>query len=364
MSVLNKMTYSQVLNELESVTYSEAIAHYNNLKASFLTQYSFAIQQSIPEIEKIFQEEIISEINNEGIEEQVALTDALFEQVRDAVIQQLNGNKSLNALRSKLIQQSKSKKEKATVDFQAGLNEILSEEKMKDLVLQSLSKYGASINGFDINDILNQVRGYRNKIILIRTNASAKYYKRSTKGYFREALVHKAFSKISQHLDGKVAAISTGSLKNAKGQDTIYDEFVDLFNNIESSFSDVISEQFDDGTGFGIQSKSWSAPWERENTSPWARYSMSGQSELFNYMNKLHYSCNTWSWIHGVKFLENYLISAVGPRQVGFVTGQRFYWTGELIANFRQMNYFYAFIFNKEHKATSSTSWQTINIDA
>jgi hypothetical protein len=48
---------------------------------------------------------------------------------------------------------------------------------------------------------------------------------------------------------------------------------------------------------------------------------MSGQAELFNYITKLNYNCNTWSWIHGVKFLENYLTSAIGPRQVGFVTG-------------------------------------------
>lgn len=357
------MTYSQVLNELSSVTYSEAITHYNNLKTSFLVQYSFAAQESVAEIEKIFQDEIIQEINNENIEEQIKLTDALFEKVRDAVIEQLKGNKELNNLRSQLIQQGKSKKNKAMNELELGLNMILSEERMKELVLQSLSKYSAATNGFDINDILNQVRSYRNKLILVRTNSSAKYYKRSSKGYFREALVHKAFSRISEHLDGKVSAISTGSLKNASGKDTVYDEFVDLLNNVTSSFSEVITETFDSGTGFGIQSKSWTAPWERETENPFARYSMSGQAELFNYMNKLHYNCNTWSWIHGIKFLENHLISAIGTRQVGFVTGQNFYWTCDLIANFRQINYFYAFIFDKEHRATSSTSWQTINMD-
>lgn len=365
MSVLNKMTYSQVLNELDSVTYSNAISHYNNLKSTFLSQYASAAKKNAAEIEKIFQEEIISEIDKEGIEEQVALADDLFEQVRNAVISQLNGNKELGVLRQKLIQQGKSKKNRATAEFQSGLNSILSEDKMKEMILQSLSKYGAVKNGFDISDILNQVRSYRNRLILIRTNASAKYFKRSSKGYFREALVHKAFSRISDHLDNKVVALSTGSIKNASGKDTVYDEFIDLFNNLESSFQEIISERFDENTsGFGIQSKSWVAPWERDSENPWARYGMSGQAELFNYMNKLHYNCNTWSWIHGVKFLENHLISAIGPRQVGFVTGKHFYWTGELIANFRQMNYFYAFVFNKQHKATSSTSWQTINMDA
>lgn len=364
MSVLNKMTYSQIINELDSVTYSTAISHYNNLRASFLSQYSLAAKKSAAEIEKIFQEEIISEINQEGIENQVNLTDQLFNQVREAVISQLEGNKSLNNLRQTLIQQSKSKKERATIEFKQGLDLILSEDKMKELTLQALSKYGAANNGFDISDILNQVRSYRNRLILVRTNASAKYFKRSSKGYFREALVHKAFSHISEHLDNKVVALSTGSIKNTRGQDTVYDEFIDLFNNLNFSFNEVINENFDNNTGFGIQSKSWTAPWERDDENPWVRYSMSGQSELFNYMNKLHYNCNTWSWIHGVKFLENYLVSAIGPRQVGFVTGKHFYWTGELIANFRQMNYFYAFVFNKQHKATSSTSWQTINIDA
>jgi hypothetical protein len=32
-----------------------------------------------------------------------------------------------------------------------------------------------------------------------------------------------------------------------------------------------------------------------------------------------------------------------------FSTGGGFYWTGELIANFRQMGYYYAFVFDKNH---------------
>ena len=363
MSVANKMTYAQVVSELSGVTYSKAIDHYSALRNSFLTQYSLAAQESVAEISKIFQEEIINEINQEGIEEQEKLADELFSQVRDAVIMQLEGNSSLQKLRSNLIEQNKNKKNKGTEEFQRGLNEILSEEKLKELTLESLRKYGGSENGFDPIDIINQVRSYRNQLILVRTNKSAKYYKRSTKGYFREALVHKAFSHLSQHLDGKISNISTGSMKIG-GKDTVYDEFIDLFNNVEGSFHQTVTEQFDSNTGFGIQSKSWIAPWEKNENNPYARYGMSGQAQLFNYLTTLNYGCNTWSWIKGVQFLEGYLISAIGPRQVGFVTGKNFYWTGELIANFRQMNYFYAFIFNNSHKATSSTSWQTVNMNA
>jgi hypothetical protein len=89
---------------------------------------------------------------------------------------------------------------------------------------------------------------------------------------------------------------------------------------------------------------------------------MGGQAALLNLFNDLNPSqLNTYAWIKGVKFLENHLISAIGPRQAMFTTGSGFYWTYELISNFRQKEYFYVFVFNKEHKATSSTSWQKIN---
>ena len=366
MSVLNKMTYAQVQSALSGVTYESAINYYQNLKNSFLNQYAMAMDKSVLEVEKIFKDEIVDEINSEGIEESGRLANILFEEVHDAVISALEGTSKFPALANKAKSTSEFKKKLGQQEVQLALNEILDENKMRDLILQSLSKYGKSIGSFDISDLLNQVRSYRNRMLLIRTNTSAKRYKISSKGYFREALVHKAFSKLNDHL-GHTVVISTGSKKTESNLDTVYDEFIDFFNSIEGTFNTVVNEKIDDitNTGFGIQSKSWKAPWERnDSNNPFVRYSMSGQAELFNYLKSLNMGFNTFSWIKGVQFLEQHITSAIGPRQVIFSTGGGFYWTGELIANFRQMGYYYAFVFDKNHQATKSTSWQQINMDA
>jgi hypothetical protein len=54
------------------------------------------------------------------------------------------------------------------------------------------------------------------------------------KGYYREALVHEAFSKLSELLDSRTVAISTGSKTYSdKNVDTIYDEYINFFGNLD-----------------------------------------------------------------------------------------------------------------------------------
>jgi hypothetical protein len=76
----------------------------------------------------------------------------------------------------------------------------MSEEELASYVKANLVSQGVG-GGFDISDIVNQVRSYRNKLILTRSNASAKSYNRSTKGYYREAIIYKAFSQLGNYVE-------------------------------------------------------------------------------------------------------------------------------------------------------------------
>jgi len=42
------------------------------------------------------------------------------------------------------------------------------------------------------------------------------------------------------------------------------------------------------------------------------------------------------------------------------VTGKNFYWTADLIANFRAMNYFLAFGYREEKNLSPSVNWQLV----
>jgi hypothetical protein len=115
-------------------------------------------------------------------------------------------------------------------------------------------------SGVSIEDILNQVRSYRNKVYIgsAGRRTSSKHYKRTTKGYLREAVVHKAFSDLTDWLDQKTV-LHAGSRKSSSSIDTVYDEYIDFLNSVEGSFYANVNENID--AGYGLQVKSWIAPW-------------------------------------------------------------------------------------------------------
>ena len=83
------------------------------------------------------------------------------------------------------------------------------------------------------------MRGYRDRIISTRINASPKRYIVSGKWFLREAFVYKFLGQFCEKVDtslGKSNLIG-GSLKNLKsGLDTEYDIYMSLFGNIEDNF--------------------------------------------------------------------------------------------------------------------------------
>lgn len=357
------MTYTQVCNALSSVTYSDAIAHYNLLKQSFLTQYALRMNASIGEAEQIFKEQIIDEINSENIEVSEEDTAIIFNYFSKIFKDKISKSTSEIKRLKKLIRE---KDKKAKKNYEKMIDEVMKPEEIQQAIFKILRERHPSkkMEGFSVTDILNQIQKYKKRLFLVRKNASSKYYQQTTKGYVREAVVHSAFLKLSEQL-GQPVAMHTGNIL-LDGKQTLYDEFIDFFNETDKSFNAVINDDLSNliYTGFGVQSKSWRAPWERNNVTQWTRFSESNAGQLKDLLTTLNYHCETWCWINGVLFLEPHLIDAIGYRNVIFVTGGGFNWTSSLIANFRNLDYYFAFVFDKNHKATNQTSWQQINMNA
>lgn len=367
MSILYQMTVSQVEEELNEITYDDVINYYLSLKNDFMAQYQIACATLGTEMPEQILDEIFTEINENAIEDQEEKVQNLFQNIRNEIVHALEGkHTTFKEERLRLSKISGQKTKQANDELNKMLDEVLDENKMMNLIIKNLQDNNASkTNGFSATDILNQVKSYRKKLLTKNPRASIKYYKRTTKGYFREALVHKAFARLNEYLGNRIhpVAIHAGNKVNEKGLDTIYDEYIDFFNDINQSFSDTVSiSRPNSQTGFGIQSKSWRAPWERSQVTKWNRFSVSHQAGLFAQFLSLKSDEYSIDWLNSIKFLSqlNNMIVGIGERQVGYVTGANFYWTYQLIANFRRNNYFYAFVFNHDKQPSASTSWQSI----
>ena len=128
------------------------------------------------------------------------------------------------------------------------------------------------------------------------------------KGYYNEALVFKAFSTLSEHLD-TMQVEHTGAVKKG-GKDTEYDLYAEFIKPMEQfkTFNTIITEEIPD-SGYGIQSKSWLAPWENSNKySAAQKYGLSVGSRK-GLLNEFlsGYSKNPtglYAWLKGIYFLE------------------------------------------------------------
>lgn len=352
------MKYSDIQIQLQSVTYSSAIDRYNYLKMRFFNEYSIVANMEEQAIIQQFENEIVNEVNANPVGEQQKQAEELFQWVQQVIFERLKGNKEAIEKRKQFQQRAKEVKTKGDLELNKLANDILSEQEMADFVKKQLVSAGVGAS-FTIEDILNQVRNYRNKVLATRTNASAKRYITSTKGYYREALIYKAFSRLGEHLDN-LPVIPTGSLKDEKGRSTLYDTYINFLQNVSQGFSMLITENVD--AGYGLQSKSWTAPWEGSNFfGEKYGYSIGSRSELLAQSGLKGMPNTIWHWVKGVQFLEKNAIKAIGENQLGFITGNNFYWTADLITYFRAMNYFLAFGYSKEKTFTPTVSWQQMS---
>lgn len=357
------MTYEQVQAQLSTVTYQQAIMYYALQKQNFISEYSRAIGDSSTLMGHQFIEDFIVDINSSQLQGQAfSLSGNLLSNLENALILAMEG-KDFSSLQ-KVFQDSNKNYSDLTIKGKQQLANALSEILNLDIIHSELQKVliASKLDNCGINpqDILSFSRGYLlasfyNKIL---GNSKYKGRKDILAGYFLEALVHKATGSLTQHLENKVTgSLQTGSQKISRGKhaiDTVFDEYFNFFSSdLNKTFVESININTNELTsGFGAQVKLWNPPWTIQR--PKKFYSITTNSSIFNQWHERK------SWIKGVKFLEDKVQQALGDN-VMYILGRNFYWTCDLISDFRENQYYLAFKHSGE-KFTGTVGWEQIDM--
>ena len=350
--------------QLQSVQYNDAIKYYADLRKKFINDYAKAAQltrnDAIAHIKKNLINQIEqSDLNATSQKYATELYDWIGAQIKSKIENSEDSavKKQRGKIR-KLYKTSKEEGEKAARELAEG---IVSAEELANYIKSQLTASGVA-QGFSISDILAHAISYRNKIIA-SPKKSTKQRINIVKGYYNEALVFKAFSTLSEHLD-TMQVEHTGSVKKG-GKDTEYDLYAEFIKPMEQfkTFNTIITEEIPD-SGYGIQSKSWLAPWENSNKySAAQKYGLSVGSRkgLLNECLNGQNPTGSYAWLKGIYFLEQNAVRAIGERQVAYTTGKNFYWTANLISQLRNQLYFLAFTYKKNKELSASVKWQHIS---
>lgn len=349
--------------QLQGVTYDSAIDHYKNLRARFYQDYAKVSGQLEQDVINDIEKQLITEIANENLEMQSnEMTNELYNDIIEVVKMRFEqGDASLIKQRAEARKKYYySAKKKALLEAQELGQDIFSDEELKSYIINQLRIKGVN-QGFSINDILAQAKSYRNKIIASRSKERKKRIN-TTKGYYKEAIVYKAFNQLAEHLQQQLNVMHTGD-KKVGGKDTAYDLYLNFGKPLEDlDFQQIVTEELD--VGYGIQVKSWIAPWESDKLSYFNKkygFSIGSRANLLKESGLDEKSSNLYTWIKGILFLEKKAIQVLGQQQLGYTTGKGFYWTCDLISQFRNLQYFLAFGYRSQKPLSSSVSWVNVN---
>lgn len=389
---------AQLYSEISHINYSGAIAHYKNEKLRFYRELNDKASQTYSEAVDTFLTELTNELNNEPItaqEEDIAIfLQELTEEIRNRINGQM-GN--LKKYRKDIYSKYTTEIKKSNKLLSKAADELMEEQDVYDFMLQKLEeKYFMNDGNFSVEDLMNSFISYRNLVLRSLLNQGKnpgktkikQGYVRPGKGYLREAILHKAiYTTLGGMLDLKQVdlnkiAMATGSKKidiirggKTYHVDTPFDEYISFLGSVEDCFNiDTLEEENVDIKGYGMQSKSWTAPWEQTGfktlkdfdkynysllrNSP---YSVGTRAALKNQLSEQ----DQYSYSKSIQFLgiTKNTITALGKQNVIYITGRNPYWTYDLIAKFRNMNYFLTFVFknNEEGKsqASSEIRWDT-----
>lgn len=373
------MTYDQIYKQIKGVDYSEAVSHYNTLKDRFFKELSITTGYSKQQVQELFQEEIINNFNNEenNILQDHQESNRLYEEMEQLILEAFRGDgkKNLRNVRASLQKQYQEEFNKDNKELMLEAERLYSDEEIERVIWQHLyTAYGVTRGvGVDISDISNRMKSFRSRIFsqrIVQGRSSRTAYARassSTKGYFREAMIHKSFYEFFNHLDTNLpdyALLHTGG-QHIQGLQTEMDEYINFLGAIQN-FERDISQQI--GSGYGIQSKSYIEPWKRnmefiDITKRNLIFGVGSRSELLGDFTKSAEK----GWIANVQYLgiKEKTLAALGKNNVFYSTGAGFYPTAELITQFRENNYFLSFVYKSSDNGyvpSSSVTWQQIDM--
>ena len=370
------MTYDEVQRQISGVTYSDAIDHYNQLKSRFFDELAIAGGYTKEAAIDQFQTDVIKKLEDVDLSG-LPQAKELYLQVESAVVQALRGDrKNLQAIRSELRNKYQQEFNKDNEQLIQEASNIFTDQQIDELIINYLSKSCGvkSEMGFDITDLSNRMKSFRDRVfiqkVVLSRGGHTPYLRasKSTKGYFREAILHKAFYEFFLKLDETLPqeALKHFGATPVKGRQTEMDEYINFLNGVKN-FEIQVTHNFEDG--YGIQSKSYIPPWNRDMTyvvqsSNFAYFfgvgSRSGLLQSFMSQDRK-------GWIANVNYLgvkENTL-TALGKNNVFYFTGGGLYSTADLITQFRANQYYLSFIYSNKGdiwEPTPTVSWQQIDL--
>lgn len=353
------MTLDQIQAQLSGVTYEDAIWYYKMQKDNFIQEYKKALGTESEQQASMYVNDFIKEINSGKFQQQsFGAINTYLSELEKSLTAYFTGQ-GKNLLDSLEFDQNKKYSEQKTSAINK-VTEIIEKfsqlNEMHEVLEKALMKFCLqNNNNMDLSDLLNFGRAYaRQYLFSLKTNNAVSINKAIGAGYFEEALVHKATGSLTKYLKNHIGgSMMTGSAK-INGVDTVFDEYINFFSqDLSTSFQEsVVFEDRQLLSGFGAQIKLWNPPWNVAR--PRASYHITHNKTLFEAWPEKK------SWIQGVLFLQNKVREAIGDN-VFYVTGNNFYWTFELISEFRAQQYWLAF-HNSNNKFTSQVSWETINL--
>lgn len=372
------MTYDEIYRQISGVDYSEAISHYNQLKERFFKELSITTGYSKESVYEQFVENIIDDFNNKEktILEDHKESNRLYADIENSILQAFQGDKkNLRTIRKQL--QDKYGEEFKS-DNKALLQEaeqLFTDEEIEKVIWEHLYvAYGITRGtGVDISDISNRMKSFRSRIFsqrIVQNKSSRTAYARassSTKGYFREAMIHQGFYEFFYQLDKRLpdyALLHAGG-RHVEGAQPEMDEYINFLGALQNFEGQVKHEV---SSGYGIQSKSYIEPWKRnmefiDTTKANLIFGVGSRSDL---LSGLIASGNS-GWIANVQYLgaKERTLAALGDHNAFYSTGSGFYFTADLISQFRANNYFLSFVYKSSENGyvpSSHITWQQIDM--
>lgn len=367
--------------------YSSAITNYTIQKENFLNKLQSETDNEV----KNFMEKLNEQIVIEAESELDATFDKAFDSIRDYLEEHIvslmeDGNSSYEALLSRFKNViNKGAEGKINPDrlYQNLSKDIENFLNINNVNKSGLAQYVSTMSGLQYSenaDIQNNLFGYARKLILQQLQGNelqykTQHYKTSLKGYYKEEVLVPALDKLLSQYG--IKAKQMGSARDESGAQIKYDIILGTSNIKEASEEiltpliqqlDLLSEGVS-GSGSveaedikiygGLQSKSWIAPWsEKTKGGNRSFLSFGHNAALIPTGVDAHY------WHAGMYNVMSNLTEAIGINNFIFGTGDTIYWTADLLSEFRERQYVFAFYFNKtEGRITSGSITAQLHSD-
>lgn len=361
--------YNQILSQSHSAIetgYSSAIAHYNQMKNQFLNQLEIHSGKTVNDFMEKLNEQVGNEIESSLEQDFNTAFSAIADYFETNIVNKIKyGNRSV------AVQELKNKFKQQFEKY--GENPQQLYQRMKTYLEQYLLSANVTREGLaqitqlkhqNNIDIQNQLFGYMRKLLLAQLQGgniavNTAHYKQAMKGYYKEEVLTSALNKMLDQYD--MGAASTGSKTNEKGLQIKYDIILGTktvlgqkdaginqiiaalngFTNVSANSQKTIYS----GPMAGIQSKSWIAPFDTLKGSTnrnWFSFGNAG--------GLIPQGTEAYYWHAGVRNVMNNLINIIGQGNFIYSTGNKIYWTADLLTEFKNNQYVLAFYKRKTEK--------------